>query len=388
MAVSASDSVRVLISGIGPVTCLGLGMDEVEEGISEAGVVRETGPEGVWGRVGAGLIRDFDLTRFVLTQRPYLDAQSRAALAAAAIALDSAGVERDEVNPLRRGLAFATMLGNLETQALFQKLVDEKGMRLASPVLFSHSYANSTSSILSIEFSLRGHNQNFCGDLLCGAQALESALLALRSGRADLVIAGGADVVGPAFLGRLGREGMPGSPPPAQAAALLVLETQDGLEKREGYAFCELCSVACCGTPGPPSADGVVEALRRAMRQAMEEAQVWGGDIGIVFVSSGVAFSAGAPDAEKRALDGFSQVPVTTAKRFAGETFAAGFPLECILAADLLNDGFVPPRITFEGKHGGIEFWVERQPEPMMGDCALVVGCTPDLAAAAVLKAL
>jgi len=388
MPVRSSELVRVLVSGIGPATCLGLGMDELEEGVSEASVVRETSPERGRLRGGSGLIREFDLAQFVRTQRPYLDPQSRAALAAATMAVQSAGVEPDEVNPVRRGLSFATILGNLETQALFERLVDEKGMRLGSPVLFSHSYPNSTNSILSIEFRLRGHNQNFCGDLLCGAQALESALLALRSGRADLVLAGGADVVAPALISLLSRDVAPGSPPPAQGAAMLVLETQDALERREGYAFCELCSVACCGTAGAASVEGMAEALCRAVGQALQEGQVWEGDVGIVFLSSGSTFFVHAAEAERRALARFSQVPVTTAKHFVGETFAAGFPLECILAADLLNDGFAPPRVTFEGKRGGIEFWVEREPEPMMGDCALVIGCTTHLAAAAVLRAL
>ncbi len=388
MPAAGQHNARVLISGLGPVSCLGFGLEHLTEGILEQAVAQEIERIGPRGRREAALIPDFDLQELIETSRPYLDPQSRSALAAGALALESAAVQHDEVNPLRCGLCYATMLGNLDTQALFQRMVDQKGMRLGSPVLFSHSYPNSTDSLLAIEFALRGYNQNFCGDLLCGAQALESALLALRSGRADLVLAGGADVVRPEVLERLHGGMAPSGPAPAQGAALLVLETQDSIERREGYAFCELSSVVCQGTQGRRNVPGLADALRGAVGQAMGEAGVWEGYIGVVVLCSWVSLYAEAAEAERKALDGFSQVPMVTAKRYLGETFAAGFPLECTVAADVLSDGFVPPKVAYQGKRRGVEFWLERRPEAMLGNSALVVGCTCDLVAAAVLRAL
>jgi len=388
MSALASQPVRVLISGLGPVTGLGFGMDDLVEGMADFTVMRDTELMAERLRRAFGIVRDFDLSEFTKTRRPYLDPQSRCALAGAAIALESAGVEADEVDPWRCGLSFATVLGNLETQMLFQRQVDEKGIRLGSPVLFSHAYANSTNSILSIEFNLRGYNQNFCGDLLCGAQAIEAAALAIRSGKAELMLAGGADVTGPELLDRLRKGASPEAPLPAQGAALLVLESQDSVERREGYAFCELGAIACRGIRAEGSADATAEALRALVKEVMDEAHVWEGDIGVVFLSSGIAVHPAARDVEKRALRAFSQVPVATAKHFAGETFAAGFPLECAFAADVLNNGYVPPKVTFQSRRRGVEFWVEQQPEPMLGHSALVVGCTADLAAAAILRAL
>jgi len=388
MSALASQPVRVLVSGLGPVTCLGFGMDDLVEGMADFTVMQDTELKAERVRARFGIVRDFDLSEFIDTRRPYLDPQSRCALASAALALESAGVEADEVDPLRCGLSFATVLGNLETQMLFQRQVDEKGMRLGSPVLFSHAYANSTNSILSIEFSLRGYNQNFCGDLLCGAQALEAAALAIRAGKAELMVAGGADVTGPELLDRLRRSASPDAPQPGQGAALLVLEGQDSVERREGYAFCEVGAIICRGIRGQRSVDRMAEAARAVVREAMDEAHVWEGDIGAVFLCVGGAFPAEAREVGKKALQAFSQVPVTTVKHFVGETFAAGFPLECALAADVLNNGYVPPKVTLQGRRRGVEFLVEQQPEPMLGHSALVVGCTPDLAAAAILRAL
>jgi len=333
MAEAAGEQELILISGLGPVTCLGPGLDRLAERVEDAPVAR--GLHGA-GQVVPKLctVPEFDLEDYIETRRPYLDPHTRCSLAACALALDNARVEQDEVDPARCGLCLGTVFGNVETQGMFQQMVTQKGMRLGSPVLFSHSYPNSTASVLSIEFALKGYQQNFCGDLLCGAQALEAALLALRAGRADVVLAGGADVPGRGLLERLAR-GLPdGAPPPGQGASFLLLETQGSVERREGFAFCELGSVVCLGPGTEGSAGSLAERLEEAVDRAMHEAEVWDGDVGAVFLCSGAVLSAEAAEAERRLVSRFSQVPLLTMKAFAGETFAAGFPLECTAAAE------------------------------------------------------
>ena len=389
MAGELTEDNRVLVSGLGPVTSFGCGLDSLVDGIGEAAMLWARGePEGEAAAAAPKLVPEFDLENMIETTRPYLDPQSRCALAAAALALANAAVDPSELEPSRCGLTYATALGNLETQALFQQMVEQKGMRLGSPVLFSHSYPNTTDSMLSIEFGLRGHNQNFCGGLLCGAQALESAYWALRRGRADMVLAGGADVVGPDLLGRLSARTVSEAAVAGQGAAMMVLETHQAAEQRDGYAFCELASVVCLGTGGRRSAAGLAAGLRRAISRAVEEAGAWEGDVGIVFVAGGGSFYPEARAAEDKVLRAFSQVPVASSKRFTGEAFAAGFPLECVLAANVINEGVVPSEVRFEGTRSGVELWVEREPESLMGDSALVIGCTPSLVAAAVLTCL
>jgi 3-oxoacyl-(acyl-carrier-protein) synthase len=376
-----------MVTGVGPVTCLGLGLEELAEGISSLGVVR--GPE--WarraGRAGGGLVPEFDLDSFVRTKVPYLDVQSRCSLAASELAFGNAGVQHDEVNPERCGLSFATVFGNMESQMRHLGLVRE-GTAQVSSVLFPQSLPSATSDLLAAQFLLRGYCQSFCGDPLCGAQALECAARALMSGRVDLMLAGGADVVGPELLGRLGQRFPAGAPGASQGAAFLVLETEDGLERREGSALCELSSVVATGTEGESSVDGLAEVLRATVQDALEEGGIWEGDVGVVFLCTAASVFPALAEVERKGLASFSQVPLTTAKQFVGETFAAGFPLECIAAADMLNVGVAPPKVSFRGVSKGVEFWVEGKPEPLMGDAALVAGCTPEMAAAAVLRAV
>ncbi|MHC4592183.1 MAG: beta-ketoacyl synthase N-terminal-like domain-containing protein [Planctomycetota bacterium] len=382
-----SEGNRVLVSGLGPVSCLGLGLDALAAGAAEMAMLQTTRRAEGAARRSVGVVPDFSMEDFTETRWDYLDPQARCAVAAGVMALDSAAVQRDDVESARRGLSFATMFGALETQALLQKTMDEQGTCSGSAELFRHSCPSSTSSALAAEFALRGWHLNFCGGLLCGAQALEAAALAIRSGKADLVLAGGADVVGMHLLDRLRGSPSADAPAPAQGASLLVLESQDSVEAREGYAFCELGAVVCVGTEGPGAA-ALARSLEEALGRAMDEASVWEGDIGVICVSSGGTRHSIAAEAEGNLLERFSQVPRHGAKRFVGETFAAGFPLDCTMAADVLNSGFARPDITFHGSSQGVEFWVERQPEPLLGSAALVIGCTDGLAAAAILRAL
>jgi 3-oxoacyl-[acyl-carrier-protein] synthase II len=338
-------------------------------------------------RRSVGVVPDFSIGDFAETRWDYLDPQARCALAAGVMALDSAAVQRDDVEPARRGLSFATMLGALETQALLLETMDEQATGSGSAELFRQSCPSSTSSALAAEFALRGLHLNFCGGLLCGAQALEAAAVAIRSGEADLMLAGGADVLGARLLDRLRGSMSADGPAPAQGASLLVLESQDSVEAREGYAFCELGAAVCVSTEGQ-GIPALGRSLEEALARAMHEACIWEGDIGVICASGAGTHHTIAARAEAKLLERFSQVPRHGAKRFVGETFAAGFPLDCTMAADVLNSGFARPKITFHGSSQGVETWVERQPEPLLGTAALVIGCTDDLAAAAILRAL
>ena len=378
-------SARVLVSGLGPLTRFGAGLDELDGGVTEASFTqqRKGGPAPV---ATVGLIPAFDIQDFVETRHTYLDPHTKCCLAAAALALDNAAVVADEVDPLRCGLSLGTMFANIETQGVFQHLIDQKGARLASPILFAHSYPNATASLMAIEFALRGYSQNFCGGRLCGAQAVESAVLALRSGGADLVLAGGADVPPRDVLDRLHGAAGEGGPAPSQGAGFMVLETQDSVERREGYAFCELCSVACEGAGGE-GPDELAEALRRAVGRVLDEAGLWEGEVGVLAVGSHPREKV-AHEAKQIFLAPYSQVPRCELRSAVGETFGAAFPLEITWAALIVSSGSLPSKVTFQGTRRGVEFWLERRQEPLMGEAGLVVDCEPGLAAAALVRAL
>ena len=373
----------ILVSGLGPVCRLGFGVEELNENLAR----QVSGAAGTAARPEPtpGLIADFELSEFIETAAPYTNPLARAVLAAGAVALDDGYVLEDEMDPARCGLALATALGDPLREPLFMHSAGTGGVQVAAPGRPESGGEGLHTGALAAELNLTGVRRGLCGDLLVGAQALEAACEALDSDRADLMLAGGVDVPGPEALDALQAGAAPGVTL-AQGAAVLALETQGALERREGYAFAELGSVLCRSTEGRRTSGALADLLRETVEEAIARAGIWEGDVGAVFVCSGRAFYPPAADAERMALGMFSQVPTGTAKAFVGETFAAGFPMECILAAEVLHSGELPPRLVQMSKRRGVEFWMRREGERLLGFAALVVGCTADLTAAAVLK--
>ena len=387
---------RNFVSGLGPVTALGPGTAEL------LGAFYSSDPLSAGMEPGTGQphkrrevmrVPPFDIADYVKSKRPYLDPNSRFAIAACAMALQGSGIEEHFLVPSLSGLLTASMFGNVFTQEHFQRVVRKKGMRLASPMLFPHTFANATNSLIAIEFGLRGYNLNFCGGALCGAQAVEAAFRALKQGRADVMLAGGVDALSASLLAALEPNDTGQNVPPlSEGAGFLVLERESSLKARAGTPLCEVSAAVCCETGlRQPAEDEsavrqVTNALKGAIASALKAAAMWEGDVGAVFLVSASGISQAAAKAELEAIADFSQLPLLAAKEYLGETFAAAFPLECIAATLVLREDLVPPTLLLEGVRDGVEFWLEERPQPLCRDAALVLGCTPHLAAAAILK--
>jgi 3-oxoacyl-(acyl-carrier-protein) synthase len=107
----------------------------------------------------------------------------------------------------------------------FTSGLQQKGARLANPLLFSHTYVNTPTSLCAIEFSLGGHHGSFAGQG-AGQAALWSAIEALQLGRADLLLAIGVDALSEPQYRALVAEGAL-TAPIGEGACAVVLETAD-----------------------------------------------------------------------------------------------------------------------------------------------------------------
>jgi len=385
---------RVYVTGLGCVCPLGFGADALAgafwsgpDDIAASGTERDE-------QHTACRVPELEMGDFIETTRPYLDTHSRFSLAAVSLALASAGIESDELDPARSGLASATVFGNVGSQEKFHHLVREKGVRLASPVLFPHCYPNTTNSLLAIEFGLRGYNQNVCGDCVCGAKSVQIGDAALRDGLADMMAVGGCDALTDALIERLS-QGTPESDSllPGEGASYLVLESRDAIRAREAVPICELACVISRGTGvvGPPSdADEgrIAKAILDTVHEALREVGLWEGDLGAVFLTDPCDGDSLRPRAVKQALSSFSQLPTFTPLAAMGQTFAAAFPFQCMSAALVLHQGALPSPPRLEKVHKGVELWIEQTPAGLLGNAALVLGWSSRHVVAAVLKAI
>ncbi len=98
-----------------------------------------------------------------------------------ALALQDAGFIPPASERRQVGIVLGSEYGCLGTMRIYTDALRQKGARLANPLLFSHMYVNTPTSLAAIEFGLGGHHGTFAGEG-AGQQALEGAREALAAG--------------------------------------------------------------------------------------------------------------------------------------------------------------------------------------------------------------
>lgn len=221
----------VVITGVGPVSAIGVGRDEFAAALA-------AGESGVIGDPPAARIEDFRIEDYLASQKTYLDRCSEFTLAACALALGDAGLAVPNEPHWRGGLSLGTAWGCLDTLQRFTATLLEKGARLANPLLFSHAYANTPASLAAIEFNLAGHHAVFTDGRVSGSMAVIAAAEALQAGRADLVLAGGADALSEPSLALRSDD----AAPPGEGAGVVVLERFEHAQRRGARLRGEIAS--------------------------------------------------------------------------------------------------------------------------------------------------
>lgn len=213
---------EIWVTGIGPVSSIGIGRAAWTDGL-RAGACG-IGPVSLFAAdVPAGEVRGFKLAEILPSTKTYNDRASEFTLAACHLALVDAGLTPATLDRWRSGIVMGSVYGCLPTLYTYTAALQQKGVRFANPLLFSHTYANAPASLAAIEFGLGGHHSAFAGHD-AGRQALEAAREALQLGRADLLLAVGVDVLSEPLL-RAGAAPDAPAGPLGEGACALVLET-------------------------------------------------------------------------------------------------------------------------------------------------------------------
>jgi len=230
----------VVITGIGPVSAIGIGREAWRAGLA-SGAGGESPSSLFPADNPTAEVRDFNLDAILPSAKTYLDRASAFSLAAGQLALEDAGLSADARARWRSGVVLGSEFGCLNTMQIYTAALQQKGARLANPLLFSHMYLNTPASLAAIEFGLGGHHGAFTGNG-AGRQALESAVEAVQLGRADVILAIGVEAISEALYRALAAEGAPGADPLGEGACALVLETAEFAEARgaEGYPLGEM----------------------------------------------------------------------------------------------------------------------------------------------------
>ena len=357
---------RVVVTGIGVVTSIGIGREafwrNLLEGRSGIGPVESFDTRRYQVHLG-GEVKAFEPAAFVTRQSPAaMGRASQMAIAAARLALDDAGIAAGELDPSRVGVAMGTTSGEPEWIERFndRELAGERNLigdeflnRYPCHVLAAH---------VASELGFRGVNLVIPTACAAGNYATAYGLDTIRAGDADVMLAGGSDAfsrityTGFARLGAIApervqpfdknRKGMI----PGEGSALLVLEPLDRALARGARIYAELAGygLSCDASHmTAPQGGGAVRAMAAAMRDAGLSPH------DISYIS---AHGTGTPAndrvetvAVKEAFgEAAPRVPVSSIKSMLGHTMGAASAIEAAACALAVFDDRVPPTINLE----------------------------------------
>jgi 3-oxoacyl-[acyl-carrier-protein] synthase II len=364
---------RVVVTGVGAVTALGVGARELHRRWC-------AGDVGI--RDGAGAATAFD-PRDHLTAKATrrADRFTQLALAAADEALADAGWDGTPagLDPSRVGCIVGTGIGGLGTLEREIAALADRGPLGLSPLGIPMLMGNAATASVAMRAGIHGPGYATLSACAAGANAIGTALRLIEAGDADAMVVGGSEATLTPFastafaqMGTLSADGI--SRPfdarrsgfvMGEGAGILVLEDEARARARGARVLGVVAGYATTVDAHhltAPEPDGTWAAL--AMARALADADVQPHDID--YINAHGTSTPLNDAAEARALatalgDRASTVPVSSTKSTIGHLLGAGGAVEAIATLLALQDGVAPPNLG----------WAERDPRI---DLDVVVG--------------
>jgi 3-oxoacyl-[acyl-carrier-protein] synthase II len=370
----------VVVTGMGAICALGDQPARIHDALCE-GRSRFAAPTVFPADIAPGYhvaeVPDFKAEVYVKTGnvRP-LDRTGRLALVGVELTLADCcwTVERRASHAL--GLILGTMFCSVRTIGEFDRRAQQAGPEYASPMDFSNTVLNAAAGQVAIWQKLRGINTTLSSGATSGVHAIGYAVQMIRAGRADALLAGGAEEIcyesfhGSRQAARLAAPNGVGGPRPFDAArtgtamgegaAFLTLEAEEFAAERgarvlarvAGFAaaYDPTCHADCLGSDPRQLPQGVLSRTRdnratglaAVVQRALKDAGIAASDV--AFVVSSASGSAGLDAREAAAIAAAvgSRVPVTAIKAMTGEALGASGALQVLTALETMRTGRLP----------------------------------------------
>jgi len=359
---------RVVVTGIGLLSPLGKSPAELHEALfAGANGLKEVSlfeTDGLWIRRGGEI--DFDPRDFLgqANFRP-VDRTGRLAIVATHLALAASGWDEESRAGRELGLALGTTFGSVRTIAEFDRRAVEAGPKYAKPFEFANSVINAAAGQTAIWFGLRGTNSTVAGGAAAGLKALAYATDMVRSGRADVVLAGGAEeLCFESFYGYHQTGLLAGAGPPhpqpcpipfaaarngfslGEGAALLVLEEAEAATARGATILAEVLGHASAFDPSRgKDAESAAAAVGRTVALALADAGCEAASIDVLSTGANGSVVGDRYEAAglARALGGRSaEVPVLAVKGQLGESLGASGAFQTVALLESMRRGEAP----------------------------------------------
>ncbi|HOG46392.1 MAG TPA: beta-ketoacyl-ACP synthase II [Anaerolineae bacterium] len=391
---------RVVISGMGMISPLGLSVEETWQGLlagrSAVAPIVEFSTEGFPTRMAAQ-VRGFDALNY-LGHKDARRAGRFTQFAAVAIseAIIQSKLDMDSEDRTRVGLQIGSAIGGLAVIEDQTMVLREKGVRRINPVFVPTVIVSAAPCQLAVLWHIQGPTHAPAAACATGIVALGEAMRNIKWGDADVVLAGGTEAtITPLALAAFSRLGALSTrnDDPAHAcrpfdvardgtvigegAAVVVQETAEHAQRRGARILAEVLGYGFTEdgfhmTAPEPNGEGAA----RAMRLALREAGIAADEVDLI-----VPHGTGTPlndVAETRAIhtvfgEHARRLLISSNKGSIGHTLGAAGAVSSVVGIKAILEGVVPPTANLENPDPACDLdYVPHQPRPARVNTVLV----------------
>ena len=366
---------RVVVTGLGLITPLGIGVQETWAalcaGKSGIGPITRFDASDFDTKI-AGEVKGFHPEDFL----PRKEAKRMQLFIAYAVATSRLAVENSRLvinssNTDRVGVLTGCGLGGLSMLEETSKIIDTKGPKRVSPFFIPMMIGNMAPGMIAISFGARGPNSSVATACAAGTHAIGDAFKIIKRGAADVMITGGVEsVITPTCvagfnamkaLSTRNDEPEKASRPfdrdrdgfiVGEGCGILILEALEVALKRGADIYAEVCGYGMSGdgyhmTSPPPDGEGAA----RCMAAALEDAGI---SYKIVDYINAHGTSTQLNDLyETMAVktvfkDKAYQIPISSTKSMTGHLLGGSGGIEAVFTALTIHEGIIPPTINLD----------------------------------------
>jgi len=364
---------RVVVTGIGPVTPVGTGVEEFWAGLTSGrnGIapIERFDASDLPVKL-AGEVPDFDPAAWMEPKEiRRTDRFVQYAMASAKLAWEDAG--RPEIPSERGGIVFGTGIGGIEWLLNQHQVLLQKGPGRVSPFMVPALMANAAAGHIAMGLGLTG--PNFCTVSACasGAHAVGEGYRMVRDGLVDLALVGGSEAATlPLTVAAFAQmTALTKNPDPetasrpfdadrdgfvlSEGACALILEPESRAKARRATLYAEVAGYGASDdafhiTAPDPKGTGAAIAIRRALEDAGEEPSAL--DYVNAHGTSTPLNDAAETAAIKAALgdETAHRVAISSTKSMTGHMLGAAGAVEAAASILAIGRGTIPPTIHYE----------------------------------------
>jgi 3-oxoacyl-[acyl-carrier-protein] synthase II len=364
---------KVVVTGIGILSPLGLDTDTTWEGVTagKSGIDRITlfDTEGLETRFG-GEVKNFEATDYINRKEArHMDRFTQLAIVASHQAIKQSGIKIDSNNQNNIGVIIGSGIGGLSTLYEQIKVLQDKGPSRVNPFLIPMMISDMAAAQVSISLGLKGPNMCTTSACSSGSDAIGAACELIRHDVVEVMLTGGSESImtpigfiafnalkalstrnnEPQLASRpfdIDRDGFVIS----EGAAILVLENLITAQKRGANILAEIASYGASGDAfhiTQPTENG--EGAARSMQIALDKAGLKPSEIDYIN-AHGTSTQLNDKMETKAIKTVFSEyaykIPISSTKSMTGHLIGGSGAIEAAFCIMAIQNGIIPPTIN------------------------------------------